>query len=163
MSDPKTIPRQVVIALATRLATIKVASGYRTNLGLQVFRRPRTMDEAETYLQSAAIWIVSEVPGDEIGIRCRKNSGTIQIDCAAVVSATTEDDYEATLDAMAGDLKTVIFPSLSDGIGGLVDYCRPGNIDWEYPDEGSRVCGIRMTIEIGWPERIGDPYSLLTQ
>ena len=64
MSDPKTIPRQVVIALATRLATIKVASGYRTNLGLQVFRRPRTMDEAETYLQSAAIWILSEAPGN---------------------------------------------------------------------------------------------------
>lgn len=160
MSD--TIRETIIKDFLARLAVITTANGYNTNIGARVLRVRKNVNPEE--LPCCVVW-----PGAETGVASYgENACTMPIRIEGLAEFGSVNPSVLS-EQILGDLKKCIFQpgnTLSRTMSGWVR--SPDYIDFlayagggtdTYPEEGQKTVGASILVEVGYTERIGDPYS----
>lgn len=160
-----TVAKQIVAALAARLAEIQTENGYNTDAGLRVYRSRARLVAGEDDLPALCIYLAGEsFPS--------RHERRVDIDGEIVIEGHIADpsapaEVGDALQDLAGDIKTALFPNgeayryIAEGGQALVTDFWPASLDYQPPDLGGQTASLRLSVQARWPENLGDPYTVI--
>lgn len=149
--------KQLALAVYNRVASITKANGYRTDIGLKVFRGKRSAEESQ-------IPMAFVVEGDDEVLQQSTNEVRVAIPFAVEghVECDPDNPNDAVHDIVA-DLKQAIFGNPDRTFGGLV---RGNNASQPLQymgrtigerEEGSKVVGAAIMFKVEIVENLSNP------
>ncbi|SEM75186.1 hypothetical protein SAMN04489760_14216 [Syntrophus gentianae] len=160
MSD--TIRETIIKDFMARLAVITTANGYNTDIGTTVLRAQKTVGPED--LPCCVVWPQQENSVPSYG----ENDCTMPIRIEGLAEFWSSNP-SAISEQILGDLKKCIFQPANTSSRTPSGWTRsPDYIDSlaysgggtdSYPEEGQKTVGASLLVEVGYTERIGDPYS----
>lgn len=156
----KSVAHQIIDAIIARLQTIRVADGFNTDAGRQVYWARRHVDA-----NSIVVWRVDETPDDSTQSRM-----------AQLLTLTVEGHVEAEqaetgqqLEYLLADIKKAVL--VEGGVGGRGIQASGGesltndvlllSTTAAEREDGQTTEAVLVNLEIHFPEKYGDPYAVL--
>lgn len=148
---PDTIREQIIAATVTRLQTIRTASGYKTNMGLNVQRA--ALHFPDSTLPGLSVLPRIEESERQYGLQV----STMPVEVLGLV-AHGNTNPSVIAEQMHGDMIKCLLsqPKLS-ALMDDIEY-KGGGTD-EYPDSSDTATAVTVIVNIKYTTKIGDPYS----
>jgi len=145
------IRQQIISAFETKLALIKIISGYNTDIGLNVFKVVKSIDP-NSELPAVAIWPQAEENSPRYGNDVMEFIIRIEamIDYG---SNNPSDDAEK----MLADLRICLAGDPTSGLAELIGYSRGGVED--YPELDHTIVGAFAEYKIVYSTLKDNPYA----
>ncbi len=160
MSD--TIREKIIRQIADRLAVITLANGYATDIGANVKRARKHLDESE--LPACVIHPQPETPELKYG----QSYQTMPVRIEGIVEYG-DADPSAVSEQILGDLIKAVTEQPGTETSPNTGWVRSPQYDEsihykgggtdEYPDEERLTVGAAVQIEVVYATKIGDPYA----
>ena len=147
---PDSRRQQIIDQLKTLLATVTVANGFKTNVGLNVFEW-KGIDFQDTEIPGIDI----RDPSEDVDTRGGRHFYTLMIEIEAKVSAsaTTNEARE-----VLADIQTLM--GSNQNLGGLVHIVKPvQNELLEFEKINKKFGSVLIRFEVEYATKAFQPYS----
>ena len=145
-----TISDRIVAAVASRLETILVASGYNTDAGRSVYINKASLDSETIDYPALGVYSSGE---DSEQITSRRQRNRMEIQIAALAK-------DSDIGPLIGDIKTACLLAADTTLSGLAHHLGYGGHSIERPEDGSRFARAEVQLWAEYDENYGDPYTL---
>ncbi|HUX15571.1 MAG TPA: hypothetical protein VMW52_03810 [Phycisphaerae bacterium] len=160
MAEPQPYPliERIARAIATALATITAANGYRTTVSEVL--RPRRTGERVTPKANMILLLQAGI-GPEEELDAAGNPGLIgrvasfSADCVIALSESDARPMDEILNIFAADVEQCLMADPTWG-GLAIDTLVSG---LDYPEAGSGVAGVTVLFDVSYRTDRDDPYS----
>lgn len=155
---PDSIPKKILLALTQRLEKILIADGYNTDAGLNVYRGRTSFDVNDpSLLPALSVFDESEEAGPP---HDERNDETLTV---AIVGHALVDPYfpaDGAHDLIA-DIKQAALVYTDKTLGHLATIMEYAGRETKFPDDAGNVVTVTVVLKIQYPEKYGDPYTIL--
>lgn len=151
-----TIALQILKAIETRLLAIRVADGYNTDAGTNVYLGIRTPNPDELDRGPAIlVYELQDQPSDDVTI-CLDTFVLLEIGIE-IVSRFEPDMPAEALNRMWQDVARAVFKKSDTTLGGIAQTVSRGAREFRYPEDGGETVAVRQRVEVRYLEPYGDP------
>lgn len=152
------VAKRLVKTISDRCETIRVANGFHTDAGQQVFRGRMTFDAEVDTFPCISIFAHEEV----IEQNSHDERMDVQLNIAVICHAPQDilNPLDIAEDLVA-DVKRAVLLLSNRNADGLCADIRYAGREAMVPDDGSNTTSVRVHFEVTYPEIYGDPHTVI--